>query len=98
LGQLAGGVVHEINNLLQPAIFLPELVRDRLPLDDIESREDLDCVLEGARKVRDIVRSILLFARKEDPRLTPLDLIMELQAALGFLRGLMPPSVTIRED
>ena len=46
LGHLAGSVAHEINNLLQPAITLPELVRDRLPADDAESRDDLDCVVE----------------------------------------------------
>ncbi len=98
LGQLAGGVAHEINNLLQPAITLPEMVRDRLPPDDLESREDLDCVVEGARKVREIVRNILLFARKEDPRLVPLDLAVELRAAIGFVRGLMPPSISVCEE
>jgi PAS domain S-box-containing protein len=98
LGQLAGGVAHEINNLLQPALALPELVRDRLPLEDTESREDLDCVLEGVRKVRDIVRNILLFARKEEPRLASLALVTEIRAALAFLRDLIPPSITIRED
>lgn len=97
LGHLAGGVAHEINNLLQPAITLPELVRDRLPAEDIESREDLDCVLEGVRKVREIVRNILLFARREEPVLVQLDLIAELRAALGFVRDLLPPSIMVRE-
>ncbi len=98
LGQLAGGVAHEINNLLQPALTLPEMVRDRLPADDIESREDLDCVIESAGKMRDIVRNILLFARKEEPRLAMLDLVAEVRAALGFVSDLMPPAVTIREQ
>ncbi len=97
LGHLAGGVAHEINNLMQPALTLPGLVRDRLPPDDTDSREDLDCVMESVRKVRDIVRNILLFARKEEPRLVPLDLAAEVRAALAFLRALMPPGVAIRE-
>jgi signal transduction histidine kinase len=95
LGHLAGGVAHEINNLLQPAITLPEMVRDRLPPDDIESREDLDCVIESVRKVREIVRNILLFARREEPVLTRLDLAAEVRAALGFVRDLLPPSMTV---
>ena len=95
LGQLAGGVAHEINNLLQPAITLPELVRDRLPQDATESRDDLDCVIEAARKIREIVRNILLYARKEEPRLAPLDLVAELRASIGFVRDLMPPSIVV---
>ncbi|MEA2770185.1 MAG: hypothetical protein QOD93_3147 [Acetobacteraceae bacterium] len=98
LGQLAGGVAHEINNLLQPALALPELVRDRLPADDIESREDLDCVIECAGKMRDIVRNILLFARKEEPLLASLDLAAEVRAALSFVGDLVPQSVTVRAD
>jgi PAS domain S-box-containing protein len=97
LGQLAGGVAHEINNLLQPALIFPALVRDRLPEADTESREDLECVLEGVRKVREIVRNILLFARGEEPLLARVDMIEELRGALGFVRDLMPASVTVRE-
>jgi signal transduction histidine kinase len=97
LGHLAGSVAHEINNLLQPALTLPELVRDRLPAGDTESREDLDCVVESVRKVREIVRNILLFARREEPVLAKFDLVAEVGAALGFIRDLMPPSVTIHE-
>jgi len=97
LGHLAGGVSHEINNLLQPAMIFPALVRDRLPPEDMESREDLECVLEGVRKVREIVRNILLFARSEEPVLTPLDMIAELRAGLSFVRDLLPPSVTVAE-
>jgi signal transduction histidine kinase len=97
LGHLAGGVAHEINNLLQPAMVFPALVRDRLPPEDTESREDLECVLEGVRKVREIVRNILLFARGEEPVLTRLDLIVELRAALSFVRDLLPPSISIAE-
>jgi signal transduction histidine kinase len=97
LGHLAGGVAHEINNLLQPAVTLPELVRDRLPAEDQESREDLDCVLESVRKVREIVRNILLFARHEEPVLVHLVLVDELRSALNFVRDLLPPSVVVRE-
>jgi signal transduction histidine kinase len=97
LGQLAGGVAHELNNLLQPALTFPALVRDRLPAEDTESREDLDMVLDSVRKARDIVRNILLFARKEDPVLVPLDLRREVHAALDFVRTVLPPGIELVE-
>ncbi|MBV9827702.1 MAG: PAS-domain containing protein [Alphaproteobacteria bacterium] len=98
LGQLAGGVAHEINNLLQPILTLPELVLERLPVDDAESSEDLACVTEAARKIRDIVRNILLYARKQEPQLTEVDLVAELRAAVSFVSDLIPSSVVLRAD
>jgi signal transduction histidine kinase len=98
LGQLAGGIAHELNNLLQPAITFPALVRDRLPAEDIESREDLDTVLDGARKAREIVRNILLYARRQDAVLAPLDLAAEIRAALAFVRKVLPPGITLVEE
>jgi signal transduction histidine kinase len=98
LGQLAGGVAHELNNLLQPALTFPELVRDRLPADDTESREDLETVLDGARKARDIVRNILLYARKQEAILVPLDLGSEVHTALAFVRNVLPPGITLIEE
>jgi PAS domain S-box-containing protein len=97
LGQLAGGVAHEINNLLQPGLSLPEMVIDRLPPDDTESRESLECIVDSARKMREIVRDVLLFARNEQPRLSPFDLVTEIRAALRFVGGLIAPTVSVRE-
>lgn len=96
LGQLAGGVAHEINNLLQPALTFPELVRDRLPAEDQESREDLDLVLDSVRRAREIVKNILTFARKQDVTIETVDLPTEVAAALKFVAELLPPRITLR--
>ena len=98
LGQLAGGVAHEINNLLQPMIMFPELIAERLPADDMDSREDLATMLDSARKAREIVRNILLFSRKEEPTLAPLDLAAVVHDEIAFLCNLLPPKVAIVES
>ena len=97
LGHLAGGVAHEINNLLQPALTFPEIVIDRLPSADTELREELQLVLESVRKARDIVRGILLYARKQEPVLTPLPFAHEVRSALAFVRGVLPPNIALVE-
>jgi NO-binding membrane sensor protein with MHYT domain/nitrogen-specific signal transduction histidine kinase len=97
LGQLAGGVAHEINNLLQPALVYPEFVRDNLPAADVESREMLDVMEESVRKARDIVRSILLYARKEKASLQRDDLQAATASTLKLIRGILPPGITLRE-
>jgi signal transduction histidine kinase len=95
LGRLAGGVAHEINNLLQPALLFAEVVRDRLPPQDVDSREYLDLVLGGLRKVREIVRNVLLFARKQDPKLETVDFAVEIDGALTFILNLLPKGISL---
>jgi NO-binding membrane sensor protein with MHYT domain/nitrogen-specific signal transduction histidine kinase len=97
LGQLAGGVAHELNNLLQPALVYPEMVREALPAEDTETRELLDVMEDGVRKARDIVRNVLTYARKEEASLQPGDLASATFAAVKFIRGLLPPGIALRE-
>jgi signal transduction histidine kinase len=98
LGQLAGGVAHEINNLLQPALIFPEFVRDNLPPDDLKSREYLAITMDSIRKAGEIVRNVLLFARKEQAHLETVDLASEIADALNFIRNLLPPGISIQRN
>jgi two-component system, cell cycle sensor histidine kinase and response regulator CckA len=47
--------------------------------------------------VSGIIRDVALFARNDEPVLTRLDMVEELRSALGFVRDLMRPAVTLRE-
>ena len=98
LGQLASGVAHEINNLLQPALIFPELVRERLPPQDVEFHEYLEVVLESVRKAREVVRNVLLFARGQDAKLVTVDLAVEIDAAMQFIQGLLPPNISLHQQ
>jgi PAS domain S-box-containing protein len=98
LGALAGGVAHEINNLLQPVISLSQLAWESLDeTADEERRGDLEMVLECSRAARDIVKKILLFSRKEGTMLADCDLPAEVRRAVSFVRALLPTGVTLRE-
>ena len=97
LGELAGGVAHEINNLLQPSMMLTDVVATRLAPDDKELREDLDTIKDSSIKARDIVKSILLFSRKEQQVAKPLDFSVETHASLALVRGLLPAGISIVE-
>ncbi len=61
LGRVSGGVAHEINNLLQPILTFSRLAADRATTD--RDREAMQTILASARQARDIVRTVLEFAR-----------------------------------
>ncbi|MCP2679728.1 ATP-binding protein [Maricaulaceae bacterium NA33B04] len=63
LGRMAGGLAHELNNMLQPMLTLPQLVADSLPEGAVEAREDLAVLEQSARDARDLVADMLAYTR-----------------------------------
>jgi PAS domain S-box-containing protein len=99
LGTLAGGVAHEINNALVPVIALTKIAAGKL-LEDSRERRNLQTVLAGAERSRDLVRQILAFSRKEEPLAQPekVDLAGVLQGSLKLLRATVPTSIALLHD
>jgi len=59
IGTLAGGIAHDLNNILQPISIALDLFRSRLPDDD--SQELFDAVDSNLRRATELVRQILTF-------------------------------------
>ncbi|MBN1334385.1 MAG: HAMP domain-containing protein [Deltaproteobacteria bacterium] len=72
VGRLAAGVAHEINNPLTAILTLSMLLRRRIGPDDPRV-EDLDIICEEAARCRDIVRSLLDFARERPTEMAVVD-------------------------
>ncbi len=67
LGRMAGGLAHELNNMLQPLMTLPDLIEEGLPAEAAEAREDLACMKQSARDARDLVADMLAYTRAQLP-------------------------------
>ncbi|MGD9212207.1 MAG: PAS domain S-box protein, partial [Desulfobacteraceae bacterium] len=91
VGQLAGGIAHDLNNLLSPILGFGEMLRDDL-MDNQEQLESLDEILYAGFRARDLVKELLAFSRKQDLAFNPVDLNLILQDFKKLLRR------TIRED
>jgi PAS domain S-box-containing protein len=96
LGQLAGGIAHEINNHLQPALAFPELIADILPTESEQEREWLATISEHARHARTIVRDILRFSRAEPAATVTCEIVEVVREALDFVRNMLPGSIEVR--
>jgi two-component system, NtrC family, sensor kinase len=76
VGQLAGGVAHEINNPLGVIISFGQLAQSRAQIiRDEELVDDMDEILKAAERCRKIVRGLLDFSRPaRDEEIGPVDM------------------------
>lgn len=94
VGTLAGGIAHDLNNVLQPISMFLDLLRRRLP--DAESREMLDAVESNLRRATELVRQILSFssgARTEQIAVDIPELIAEVS---NFIRPTFPKTIQLQ--
>jgi PAS domain S-box-containing protein len=95
VGQLAAGVAHEINTPLANVMLVAESLRRRRPDPWMASR--LDTMTEQVEVAARIVRSLLDFARREEPHVAVVDLVGVLRDSVAFLRGKQSADVEIEE-
>ena len=64
IGQLAGGVAHDLNNLLTPILGYSEILLEKAAPDDA-NRKSLNEIVKAGIRARDLVRKLLAFSRKQ---------------------------------
>jgi signal transduction histidine kinase len=98
VGTLAGGIAHEINNVLVPIILFTDTALQDLPPTSA-SRADLLRVLAAARRAKDVVKKILTFSRElDEAKVALIDLRTVVTEALHLFSVLAPPSIEIRTE
>ena len=95
LGQLSGGVAHEINNLLQPVIALSELGAAVAATDPAKVRRYFDVIGASGRKARDVVRQVLTFARRDSLQVASHVVAPLMDDALDLVVSGLPPGIAV---
>ena len=99
IGQMAGGVAHEINNPLQFMTLSMELLHDQLVVDvdaNALELELLDAAREGADRVRKTVGALRRFVRLPSEQRTLVAPAALLEEALGLTRALLDRDTLLR--
>jgi PAS domain S-box-containing protein len=73
LGVLAGGVAHELNNILGPLVGYPDLIMLDLP-ENSPLRNDLLLIKQSAERAAAVVQDLLTLARRGAYRMAPVNL------------------------
>ncbi|OJX80961.1 PAS domain S-box protein [Magnetospirillum sp. 64-120] len=94
LGRLAGGVAHELNNMLGPILMGAELLMRGAPLD-AKNRERANRIVEAAKHGRDIVRGVLAYCRQDQPEMSMLNLAPVMRQFSDLARSSLPPTVKL---
>ncbi|MFM1746495.1 MAG: hypothetical protein RLZZ188_161 [Verrucomicrobiota bacterium] len=98
LGTLAGGIAHDFNNVLAGVLGCVETAISALP-EGHEARKPLELSSAGIFRARDVVRRLLLFARRMPAGiLVPLDLKRVVADALPLLRAALPSSAKLEVE
>jgi len=94
VGQLAGGIAHDLNNTLMPILGLTKLAMQEIsPLDPLA--EHLALIHRAGERARDLVHQILTFSRKEEIARAPVELAAMVAESLPLLRVGIPATTTI---
>lgn len=96
IGQLAGGVAHDFNNMLTGIIGYAEVLNLRVGKDKKLSRYT-DAIIETGEKAADLTRKLLAFSRKGKIHATPVDVHAAIGDAMGLLERSIDRRITIEK-
>ncbi len=94
IGQLAGGIAHDLNNILSPIMGFTQLSQMKLPINH-PVQEDLENILAGTERAANIVKHILSFSRQKKQKLIPIDIQPVINEAVKFLRSVIPSNINV---
>lgn len=94
IGQLSGGIAHDFNNLLTVILGNLEIVRKRVG-DDPKVSRLLENATQGALRGVSLTQRMLAFARRQELKTEPVDLVQLVQGITGLLRSSLGPGISI---
>ncbi|MEK7315172.1 MAG: ATP-binding protein, partial [Candidatus Eisenbacteria bacterium] len=94
IGQLAGGVAHDFNNILTVILGHASLVRSSLA-PDAARRKDVDQIIAAGDRAAGITRQLLAFGRQQVQKRESMDLNRLASAMTGMLERLIGEHVRL---
>ena len=94
IGTLAGGIAHDLNNVLTPVMMSIELLKID-SIDAAQRRTILDTIQVSCRRGADLVRQVLNFSRGLEGERSPIQLVSQIQELKAIICESFPRNITI---
>ncbi len=95
LGMLAGGIAHDLNNVLAPIILSVQSLKTKW--EDSASQEYLDTIEASAQKGANLVKQVLAFARGVEGQRVPIRLENLVREVMKTASYTFPRSIDLEE-
>jgi len=96
IGTLAGGVAHDLNNVLAPILLSIELLS--LDETDQDKRAVLATIESSARRGAEMVKQVLAFARGSESARIPVSVPDIVRSLSQIVRDTFPKNITLQVD
>ena len=96
IGTLAGGIAHDFNNILSGILGYAEISLHRAG-DNVYLKRNLNRILDGCQRAKELVKNILTFSRNNDEENEPLQIQIIVKEALKLLRASIPSTIEFKQ-
>lgn len=94
VGTLAGGIAHDFNNILTYIIGYSEIILANISKND-PLRGNLEIILAAGEKAAVLVNQLMVFSRKQNVVMKPIDINGTVKNTAKMLRRLLEENVTL---
>ena len=98
IGQLTGGIAHDLNNVLGVVLANSGLLRDALPADRDDMLADLGEIEGAAKRGASMIGKLMSFSRQAPLEMTAVDLGGIVDRVVDTLRRLLPTHIAVVAD
>ena len=95
IGTLAGGIAHDFNNILQAIIGYTQIILMGKESGDPDY-EKLEAIESSAQRASELTKRLLIFGRKVESQLRPVDLNQEVVQVSKMLERTIPKMINIK--
>ena len=97
LGLLAGGIAHDFNNILAGILGYASLMKMRMNQEDKLYRY-VDIIEKSAQRAAELTNQLLIFSRRGQTKLVPVDLTSAIDEALKIIQSTFPKTIELIVD
>lgn len=97
VARLAGGTVHDFNNLLTVMLALADLTRTNLPAEH-PAQDDLNRMIDAGEQAAHLARQLLTFSKQHPRAARPVDVAAVVRQTQRLLRGVIPAAIRLEVE